>query len=68
MSKRKKKPAGRTSGRTTAKGTTPEEKKAKTERPGPDLPNGPQQAELLGKVGRSKQRSFRPISHNRGNR
>lgn len=64
MSTRKKK----SSGRTTAKGTKPEAKKAKAKRPGPDLPNGPQQPELLGKVGRSKQRAFRPISHNRGNR
>ncbi len=64
MSTRKKK----SSGRTTAKGTKPAEKKAKAERPGPELPAGPQQAELLGKVGKSKQRAFRPISHNRGNR
>ncbi len=64
MSTRKKK----SSGRTTAKGTKPDEKKTATQRPGPELPNGPQQAELLGKVGKSKQRAFRPISHNRGNR
>ncbi len=64
MSTRKKK----SSGRTTAKGTKPPEKKAKTERTGPELPAGPQQAELSGKVGKAKQRSFRPISHNRGNR
>lgn len=64
MSTRKKK----SSGRTTAKGTKPAEKKAKAKRPGPELPNGPQQPELLGKVGRPKQRATRPISHNRGNR
>lgn len=64
MSTRKKK----SSGRTTAKGTKPAEKKAKAGRPGPDVPNGPQQPELLGKVGKPKQRASRPISHNRGNR
>ena len=64
MSTRKKK----SSGRTTAKGTKPVDKKAKAKRPGPDLANGPQQSELLGKVGRPKQRATRPISHNRGNR
>ncbi len=64
MSTRKKK----SSGRMTAKGTQPPEKKPKAKRPGPELPNGPQQPELLGKVGKSKQRASRPISHNRGNR
>lgn len=65
MSTRKKK----SSGRTTPKGTTPAAKAERRDRrPGPDLPNGPQRPELLGKVGRSKQRAVRPISHNRGNR
>lgn len=66
MSSKSKASSKKRGGRTTAKGTQPTPKKAA--RNVVDTTPDPFEDRTVGKVGRSKGRPARPITHHRGNR